>query len=42
MSPQKKAAIKKLGIELSSSSQQTTYVESVRIVYDDTSGFLDK
>jgi hypothetical protein len=42
MSPRKKATIKKMGTEPSNNSQQTTDVESVRIVYDDTSGVLDK
>jgi hypothetical protein len=42
VSPRKKETIKLTGVEPSGISKQTTDVESVRIVYNDTSGILDK
>jgi hypothetical protein len=42
MSPWKKETINLAGVEPSSSSQQTTDMESVMTVYDDTSGILYK
>jgi len=42
MAPWKKKTMKLAGVEPSDSSQQATNMESVRTVYDDTSGFLEK
>jgi hypothetical protein len=42
MSPWKKAAMKAIGVEPSSTSQQTIEVEIVGTIYDDTSRLLEK
>jgi hypothetical protein len=42
MSPRKKTTMKPAGVEPSGNSQQTVETKSVRAVYDDTSGLLDK
>jgi hypothetical protein len=42
MSPRKKTMMKPTGAEPSGTSQQTIEIESIRTIYDDTLGCIDK